>query len=627
MNHFWQWISYLLPGIVLAIINFFLVEDQRNWKVALKNFVVYGLAYNVIILGMNRFYWHKPDIFDTNLFHPMYAITYMTNSLIVGLIILFIKGLIHKKLKADHVKVEYVSTKEKIIMRTLKTLAVIFIGIEAFFRHFADWFANNFGNLTPDQVFFNMMAPLTGTEGGMVKNILLDPVFAVVLNVLIAIFVINISCDVYLILKNRSYKIISKKVYDKVLVVLSVICMVWGVSYGYNKLGFKELIPAYVGNSTYFEDNYVNPRDITLKFPEQKRNLIHIYAESMETSYLSQDFGGYGDVNFIPELTTLAQEDNAYNFSNSNVIGGPYQTYGASYSVAGMVNMMFGMPLKNAGFSGEAYGQKHFLPGGIAIGDILEAAGYNQEIMFGSDIKFGGLNHYFKEHGNYKQFDLQYARKNGYIPKDYMVYWGFEDSKLFEFAKEEITKLYETGKPFNFTCETANTHFPDGYLEPGAEAPYDQPYANAIALSDKQIAEFVRWIQEQPFYDNTTIVITGDHLSMDTKFFEGWDPNYRRAIYNVIINPACSTSEENQHYREYAPFDFYPTILASLGVDIPGDRLGLGTNLFSDKKTIIERDGVDKFNQEINFRSQYFNDHMLKGNSNLNKDNIKTRKE
>ena len=37
--------------------------------------------------------------------------------------------------------------------------------------------------------------------------------------------------------------------------------------------------------STLIEDNYVNPSQTTITFPEKKRNLIYIYLESMESTY------------------------------------------------------------------------------------------------------------------------------------------------------------------------------------------------------------------------------------------------------------------------------------------------------------------------------------------------------
>ena len=43
-----------------------------------------------------------------------------------------------------------------------------------------------------------------------------------------------------------------------------------------------------------------------LIFPKEKRNLIHIYLESIETTYLSKELGGYMKTNLMPELTQLA---------------------------------------------------------------------------------------------------------------------------------------------------------------------------------------------------------------------------------------------------------------------------------------------------------------------------------
>ena len=49
---------------------------------------------------------------------------------------------------------------------------------------------------------------------------------------------------------------------------------------------------------------------------------------------------------------------------------------------------------------------------------------------------------------------------------------------------------------------------------------------------------FVRWCQKQEWYENTTIVITGDHKSMSEKFFKHLDKTYLRTPYNCFINSA-----------------------------------------------------------------------------------------
>ncbi|MEG2081056.1 MAG: LTA synthase family protein, partial [Oscillospiraceae bacterium] len=379
------------------------------------------------------------------------------------------------------------------------------------------------------------------------------------------------------------------------------------VAYGIKSLRLVEVYKAYMSDSPYIQNNYVDPRNVKMSFPKEKRNLIHIYLESIENSYLSKELGGHMEQNLMPELTELSKE--GIIFSHNNTFGGPYQTIGSNWSVASMVNMEMGIPLKIP-MDGNSYGKNGtFLPGAVNIGDVLAAQGYEQTVMFGADADFGGLSTYFTSHGNYNIIDYKAAIKKGLIPKKYRVWWGFEDEKLFEFAKNEITRLSQTGKPFHFNMETADTHFPDGYITDDAPKKYESQYANVIAHSSTKTVEFIRWIQKQDFYENTTIVITGDHWSMDKKFFENFDPEYRRSIFNLILNPAITT--DKNHNRGYAPFDMFPTMLASMGVEIEGEKLGLGTNLFSGDSTLIERDGIENISNELNKRSNFYNKELL----------------
>ena len=55
----------------------------------------------------------------------------------------------------------------------------------------------------------------------------------------------------------------------------------------------------------------------------------------------------------------------------------------------------------------------------------------------------------------------------------------------------------------------------------------------------------------------------------------------------------------------------YPTTLAAMGVTIPGDRLGLGTNLFSDTSTLAEIYGMDDLNTELLKDSKFYRSQLL----------------
>ncbi len=57
--------------------------------------------------------------------------------------------------------------------------------------------------------------------------------------------------------------------------------------------------------------------------------------------------------------------------------------------------------------------------------------------------------------------------------------------------------------------------------------------------------------------------------------------------------------------------DMFPTTLAALGVEIKGDRLALGTNLFSGRNTLLEDMGFEKLEAELSKRSIFYNNNLL----------------
>ena len=282
--------------------------------------------------------------------------------------------------------------------------------------------------------------------------------------------------------------------------------------------------------------------------------------------------------------------------------------FGASWTMGGMVAATAGIPIKTPFIAADANQEANYenglVNGATTIGDILADEGYHQSIMVGSDLSFGGRRTYYEGHGDYQVFDIYTAREDGIIPDDYYVFWGYEDEYLYEYAKQELEKVADGDEPFNFTMLTVDTHMPEGYESDFCPNYSSNPYLNAIYCSDMQLGEFVEWIQDQDFYDNTTVILAGDHLSMNTTSFDNLPGGYERRVYNVYLNSAIDTT--NNKNRDFTTFDYYPTTLAALGVKIQGDRLGLGTNLFSDKKTLSEKYGNDYIDQELQKRSTYY---------------------
>ena len=96
---------------------------------------------------------------------------------------------------------------------------------------------------------------------------------------------------------------------------------------------------------------------------------------------------------------------------------------------------------------------------------------------------------------------------------------------------------------------------------------------------------------------------------MDAGFMDEIDPNYTRTVYNCFINSAAVPLREKN--RKFGTFDLFPTTLAALGVEIDGERLALGTNLFSSRETWTEQFGYEYLSEELQKQSDFYDAEML----------------
>lgn len=395
------------------------------------------------------------------------------------------------------------------------------------------------------------------------------------------------------------YPIKNIKIYGVFLLVIAVVCLLASFKF------FSYVKNMFFSSTDIFEQYYVESGNVDISFPDNKRNLIFIFAESLESSNVSIENGGLFEKSVIPNLEQYALDN--INFSHDDKIGGAYQAYGSNWTAAAMVSQTSGIPLKVS--LDDFHTNSIKLMNVTTLGDILYKNGYTSYLLLGSDAEFGGRKSYFENH-NYFIKDYYTAIDEKVIDKDYYEWWGYEDSKLFEYAKTILSDISENGEPFNFTMLTADTHFTDGYLDKSCDNIFEEQYANSFYCSDSMISNFVEWIKEQKFYENTTIIIVGDHLTMQDGFYQE-DSYSDRTIYNVFINSNIKNNYNNKN-RVFTAMDIFPTTIAALGAQIEGDRLGLGTNLFSDKKTIPEMIGIDKFNEELSKSSHYYFDYIRK---------------
>ena len=448
----------------------------------------------------------------------------------------------------------------------------------------AQWAYGYFGLSCFEQIIFHLKVPLEGTNTQFIKDWFRKCFFKGFLFTVI----LWIPCVFPFY---RSY-------YGVVCKAGFACCIIYALI----KVKLIEYILNQFRTTGLYDKYYVDGKDVKITFPEKKRNLILLYAESLETTYTSVENGGNYPSDLIPEISVLAKEH--LNFSHQEQLGGTHVVAGTGWTTGGLVAQSSGVPLCVPLNSHSYNDSAPFLPGAYTLGDILHKEGYEQEFLIGSEAAFGGRKFYYDRHGNDQIFDLGEARRQGKIPENYREFWGYEDEKLFAFAKEEVTRLAQSGKPFHLTMLTVDTHHPYGYVDRNYQKEYPEQLSNIIRGSSRKIGAFVDWLKEQPFYEDTTVLIAGDHLSMAAEYINGtYDKAYDRTAFNTFIHSAVQTTHNKN--RIFTSFDMYPTILTAMGATVEGGRLGLGVDLFSGQKTIAEEIGLEKLDMELRKQSAY----------------------
>lgn len=483
--------------------------------------------------------------------------------------------------------------KHHFVRNLCAVIAIIICTLGVFIFLTERWAFQTWPNLKMEEIIFQLTNNVKGTGGGIIENFITKCILPAVI-ILAALIVFSVAVHKH------------AKMFRNIITI--EIC--FGVAIGgfsfqnfYVKADVKGYLEAQNSSSEFIEDNYDDPSTTSITFPEQKRNLIYIYLESMEDTYADEANGGAFSYNCIPELTELAEENECFA-GNTGKLNGGYAYQNTHYTSAAMFAQTTGLPLQLNTDYLTLNNHDVFYPNITSIGNILENQGYRNVLLIGSDGDFGNRAAYFTSHGNYEIRDYQYAIDQQWIPSDYHVWWGYEDQKLFENAKTTLNELASGDEPFNLTMLTVDTHFEDGYVCDLCQDEFDTQYANVMACSSRQVAAFIEWCKTQSWYENTTIVINGDHKTMDSDFCNDVSADYDRKTYTCYINSAVTPVDPDKK-REFSTLDNFPTTLAALGCTIEGNRLGLGTNLFSDTETLTEKYGSDKMDTEMRNKSEW----------------------
>ena len=144
-----------------------------------------------------------------------------------------------------------------------------------------NYLTQNFDDVPLGQLIYHLHTPLDGTNTSTFSDVIVN----IVLIILGSALVVTL----------RFWKLRKLKRCDTFL-NWCTLCGTIGISYAgilvcvhFDAVNYFKYVNE---NTSIYEDNYVDGKDVDLTFPQKKQNLVYIFMESMEMAYADRGIGG-----------------------------------------------------------------------------------------------------------------------------------------------------------------------------------------------------------------------------------------------------------------------------------------------------------------------------------------------
>ncbi|MEK5184725.1 LTA synthase family protein [Solibacillus sp. FSL W7-1324] len=312
-------------------------------------------------------------------------------------------------------------------------------------------------------------------------------------------------------------------------------------------------------------------------------NVIYLHLESMQSFLIDYELDGE---QVTPFLNSLVKNENTMYFDNFYHQTAQGKTSDAEFMLE---NSLFGLPQGSAFIT---KGQNTF----EAAPSLLKDYGYTSAVFHGNNGSFWNRNIIYNQFGYDEFFD-----EGSYDTTDSknMAEYGLMDKPFFEQSESLLETLPE---PFYTKFITVAHHFPykiDQDLTTIGKATTGDTsvdnYFQTARYADEAIEEFFTYLKESGLYENTMIVMYGDHY--------GISDNHNKAMEQIIgeeVTPVVNADLQRVPLFIHVPgmeeggvnhtyggqIDLLPTVLHLLGVETK-NNIHFGTDLLSEEHSEI----------------------------------------
>lgn len=325
----------------------------------------------------------------------------------------------------------------------------------------------------------------------------------------------------------------------------------------------------------YTKSNYAEPNPEY--FGKAKgMNVLYIHLESFQNFLINYKLNGE---EVTPFLNSLVNDPNTLYFDNFFHQTAQGKTSDAEFMLE---NSIFGLPQGSA-FITKGRNMYQAAPA------ILKEYGYTSAVFHGNGGSFWNRNEIYKSFGFDKFYDADYYN---FSSDEDMAEYGLMDKPFFEQSMDKLKTLPE---PFYAKLITVSNHYPfdmDQDLATIEKASTGDStvdnYFQTARYADEAIAQLFNDLKESGLYDNTMIILYGDHY--------GISDNHNKAMSQIIgteVDKVESANLQRVPLFIHVPgmqggvmqtyggqIDLLPTVLHLLGIDTK-DFVQFGTDLLS----------------------------------------------
>lgn len=303
-------------------------------------------------------------------------------------------------------------------------------------------------------------------------------------------------------------------------------------------------------------------------------NVMIVLMESMGREYigaLNTDIPGYES--YTPFLDSLIPHTlyAKYGYANGKRSVESFPSIYASLPT-------FGATFNDKEFQMNSYQQCHAFTSGLPL--MLRDEGYDLKFYHGDEPGAMGFYDFLHRMGLERQYTAEDFRRE--VPdadRYFMKSWGvFDDPFEQAMARDMKCSLREPFGAFFFSL--TNHHpfqLPRGYEK--RYKPGTLPIHRTAQYADEALRDFFDSIKDEPWYDHTIFVITGDHTNQSDR--PEYDCPAGRSMVPICFYVPDGSLRGEISDRVVQHLDIYPTLLYLLGIDRA--IYSYGHNIFDDR--------------------------------------------